>query len=300
MASKRTTHHAQRTAQNVYTVILVGGKGKRLRPLSSDARPKAFLSVTRDRKTMFRKALDRARILVPENNILVVANKAHAALVKRDFPGIKKENLLLEPVSRNTAPAIILAAYVLKKRQGDALMVVLPTDQYVASGKKYIRSLKTGMDFAEDNAALVVLGVRPDRPSPQFGYIKIGARRPKTADRKIFKVERFTEKPDPETAKKYMDSGKYLWNTGAFIFKASSLLRAAEIFVPRILKSLKNYAKLPDISIDYAIMEKARNIYCVMGEYQWQDMGNFESLARILRRESRRFVMKNGKIVKVL
>ena len=273
----------------IYVVVLVGGKGKRLRPLSSDARPKAFLSVTCDRKTMFRKTLDRARKLVHENNILVVANKDHRSLVKSDFLKIKKENMLLEPVSRNTAPAITLAANELQRRHDDAVMVVLPTDQYIADEKKYLDSVKNGIGFAKTNEALVVLGVKPGAPSTQFGYVRVKG--PVARVQGILKVEKFTEKPDLKTAKRYLKSGKYLWNTGAFIFKVSAFLRAVKKFAPVMYNNIKNYTRVPDISIDYAIMEKAPNIFCASGKYRWQDMGSFESLAKILRRESRQFIV---------
>ncbi len=292
----------------VYAVILVGGKGKRLRPLSSDLRPKAFLPVTKDRKTMFGKTLGRARRLVPGKNVLIVANKDHAGLVKRDFSRARKANLLLEPVSRNTAPAITLAAFVLSKRDSGALMVILPTDQYIVSEEEYLNSIKRGVDFVKNNSeAFVVIGVRPIFPSTEFGYMKTGDRRPETGDQKIYKVEKFTEKPDRKTAVEYVREKRYLWNTGAFIFKASAFLRAVKKLAPDIYDRLKdpgaivrNYAGLPDISIDYAIMEKMRNIYCVTGEYGWHDMGSFDSLAKVLRREKRDFITKDGRIVKIL
>ncbi len=135
----------------VYAVILVGGRGKRLRPLSSDSKPKAFLSVTKDRKTMFRKTVERLVKIVPRENILVVANRMHADLVRRDFP-VSGENLLLEPVSRNTAPAIIYAASVLKKRGGDAVMVIIPTDQYIINDDKYnAEKLKKNKSFVSSS-----------------------------------------------------------------------------------------------------------------------------------------------------
>ncbi len=314
----------------VFAVILVGGKGKRLRPLSTDSRPKAFLSVTRDRKTMFRKTIDRIKKIVPQDDILVVANKRHLKLVRKDFPAIAKGNLMSEPLSRNTAPAIVLAAFVLQRRSDDPLMVVVPTDQYVINEREYLKCLKRGIRFVTDNKdVLIVIGAKPRYPATGFGYIKtagrpsascldiarhrsrhrepverLGTGRPKTPD--IYKVERFTEKPNLELAKKYLKDKRYLWNAGAFIFRTSSLLRAARRFAPRIFEGLRDltdidrsYEKLPDISIDYTIMEKADNIYCVKASYEWQDMGSFDAIKTILKRERRRFVLKGDKIIKI-
>ncbi|OGW85402.1 MAG: hypothetical protein A2987_00565 [Omnitrophica bacterium RIFCSPLOWO2_01_FULL_45_10] len=293
-------------SDKVSAVILVGGKGKRLRPLSTDNMPKAFLSVTRDRKTMFRKTLDRILTIVPERDILVVANTAHSRLVKRDFPFLKRANFLLEPVSRNTAPAITLAALRIKEVSGDAIIVVLPTDQYVTDKKKYLDSIRIGIDFVKKHSGvLLVLAVKPKGPATGFGYLRVkgGSR----AKKSIYKVEEFVEKPDVKTAKRYVKSGRYLWNAGGFIFRASSILRAVERLVPKIFDNLRNlkdiqsvYMKLPNISIDYAVMEKADNIYCVKGLYGWRDMGSFESLKEILEREGRKYVSRGKKIVKIL
>lgn len=300
----------RRNTNNVYAVILVGGKGKRLRPLSTNSRPKAFLSITRDRKTMFGMTLNRARKITTDANILVVANRLHAGLVKRDFPGLRSENLILEPVSRNTAPAITLAAFALGRRSIDPVMVVLPTDQYIIESDRpgYLESVKVGIGFAASHSdALMVLGVRPRYPATGFGYIKTIDHRPKTRDPKIYKVEKFEEKPDLKTAKRYVKSGKYLWNAGTFFFRVDALLTAVRKFAPRIFEGLvksksirSSYGKLPDISIDYAIFEKARNIHCVKGSYEWHDMGSFESLKTILERESRRYTVKGERVTKIL
>lgn len=293
--------------KNVYAVILIGGKGKRLRPLSTNARPKAFLSVTKDRKTMFRITADRARKFAAGGNILVSANKAHLKLIKADLPGISKDNLMLEPVSRNTGPAIGVAATAAIKRSAEAVIVVMPSDQYIPDTPKYLNSIKSGIDFARDRDCLIVLGLKPTYPSTGFGYIKV---KTKARDAKnIYRAERFVEKPDIKTAKKFLKDGNYLWNAGAFIFRADAILRALEKFAPDISGILTRmdksngetlYKKFPDISIDYAVMEKARNIYCVRGSYRWRDIGSFESLKKVLQKESRDFVVKNGKIVKIL
>ena len=295
-----------KSKNNVYAVILVGGKGKRLRPLSTDERPKAFLSVTRDRKSMLARTVHRIAGLVPSSRIVVVANRMHARLVRRDLPDIKKANLILEPVSRNTAPAIALASNVITKRDRDAVMVALPTDHYIDGESKQLDCLRKGIGLiSQKRSAIAVLGLKPMHPSTQFGYIKLG--RPVAGSRGIYSVERFVEKPDLETAKKYMRSGRYLWNSGIFIFNAQQLMKTLEACAPKISAMLgrgkmteRVYAKMPDVSFDYAVMEKAKEIYCVRGSYGWSDVGSFRALKSVLKRESRRFVEKNGKIIKII
>ncbi|MCX5686762.1 MAG: mannose-1-phosphate guanylyltransferase [Candidatus Omnitrophica bacterium] len=301
--SRRTPKTEHRKPDEVYAVILVGGKGKRLRPLSTDEKPKAFLSVTRDRKTMFRNTLERVRGLIGEDNIIVVANKSHAKLVKKDFRGIGKRNLILEPVSRNTAPAIALAAHAIKKRNGCGIMAVLPSDQYITGRNKYLAAIRSAVDFVRKKSdAIIALGIRPTSPSTQLGYIKVQSSEFRVQS--ICKVEKFTEKPDLETAKRFVLSGQYLWNAGAFIFRVDTLLKAVKKFSPGIYallgKGAKHYKDMPDISIDYAVMEKTRNMYCARGAYGWDDIGSFQSLIPVLKRESRRFVLEDGKVTKIL
>jgi len=289
---------------HVYPVILVGGKGKRLRPLSTDIKPKAFLSVTRDGKTMFSRTVERISRLIPESKVVVVANSDHAGLVKKDFKGIRPDNLLLEPVSRNTAPAVAYASSVLDARDSGAILVVLPADHYVTRIKDYLKVMRSGIDFARDNEAVVAIGIDPTSPSTEYGYIRIHGR---PRGEKPCKVEKFTEKPDFKTARGYINSGHYLWNSGIFIFRASVMLRLIKLYAPSMNSVLadragieKAYPKFPDISLDYSIMEKAHNIYCVKGNYGWKDVGGFDSLKSILKRESRRFIEKNGKVTKIL
>jgi mannose-1-phosphate guanylyltransferase len=263
------------------------------------------LSITADRKTMFSRTVLRARKLVRDGNIVVVANRSHARLVRRDFPAIKKCNLITEPVSRNTAPAIALAASELKRRGIDPVVIVLPTDQYIIDEKAYIDSLAKAARFAANMDAIVVIGVTPDSPSTEFGYIR--AHEHARYGKGIYKVERFMEKPKIDVAKGYIKSGKFLWNTGAFVFRASVLLRALRYCAPNIARSfedprkaLVNYGRLSNISIDHAVMQKAPNLYCVRGSYGWRDMGSFENVRWALIRESRDFLSRGDKILKVL
>lgn len=294
--------------QRVHAVILIGGKGKRLRPLSTDAKPKSFLSVTKDRHTMFRKTLDRIRRIIPEENIFVIANRRHVRLVKKDFSKIAKSNLILEPISRNTAPAVALAAFILQKKMEDALMVVLPADHYIPDEKKHLACMAKGIEFALNNEDVIVtLGLKPRFPATVYGYIQLNTDGRHVKAGEVCKAHRFVEKPDLATAKKYLKSNSYLWNCGIFIFRASTILAAVKKFKPeifRLLKDLKNtersYKKLPDISIDYAVMEKAGNIFCVKCAHGWDDIGSFKVLRSILRRESRKFTAKGEEITGII
>lgn len=306
----------RRTTDNVYAVILVGGIGKRLQPLSKPSRPKPFLSITKDNKTIFRKTVDRIKKLIPPENLLVVANKMQAGLVKKNFPKIAGHNLLLERVSRNTAPAIALAALDLRKRCGDVTMVVLPADHYIGNERIYLNTIKKGIDFVEKNpSALVTIGLSPSFPATGYGYIRVkgqacpgkSKRQARGSRVKIYKVERFVEKPDIKTAQKFLDDGGYLWNTGTFIFKAVTYLDEVRRLAVDIYGGLKDmrkieekYKMLPNISVDYAIMEKADNIYCVKGAYIWEDIGSFASLKKILKAEGRPFIERGSKVVKIL
>jgi len=303
---KRSTIHDPRSTKNIYVVILVGGKGKRLRPLSTDAKPKAFISVTKDRKTMFRRTLDRARKITASSNIIVAANARHEALVRKDFPGIKKDNLLLEPVSRNTAPAIAMAASILKKRCDGAVMLVVHSDQYIIGEKEFFDSVRNGVDFIRGRkSAIAIVGIRPSVASTELGYIRVQGLGSRVQG--IFKAREFVEKPDARTAEKYLGSGDYLWNAGVFIFKPEMILNAFKKHAPKIYDLAvraagidDTYERMPDISIDHAVLENTSGIYCVMGSYRWLDLGTFENIRKVLERESRDFVLKDGKMIKII
>ncbi len=290
---------------NVYAVILVGGIGKRLEPLSKPSRPKPFLSVTKDRKTIFAKTIARIKRVLPMENIVVVANKRQARLIKKSRPKIVKGNLLLEKVSKNTAPAIALASLELKKRSHDAVVVVLPADHYIGNERVYLNTIKKGVDFVKGNPrALVTIGLKPSFPATGYGYIRVKAG---SLGQGVYQVERFVEKPDIQTAQNFIKDGSYLWNTGTFIFKAVTFLGTIRRLAKGIYGPLKDlrtieekYDMLPNISVDYAIMEKAYEIYCVKGSYRWEDIGSFDSLKKVLKAEGRRFVERDGKVTKII
>ena len=286
---------------DIYAVILVGGRGKRLRPLSTALRPKAFLSVTKNRETMFRGTVDRILKLVDPGNIVVVANKKHCALVKRDLPEASWKNILLEPIPRNTAPAAALAARHIAELDRNAVMVVIPADHYVPDAAKETVSLGLAVDFLKRiGDAIVTIGIEPYRPCTEYGYIKV------SKPGLVVKADRFVEKPDIDTAMRYIASGNYLWNSGIFILKVKTLLASLKRYAPAIFTAInhpdpsKGYDGMPEISLDYAIMEKARNMYCVKGRYGWSDVGSFDMLEKVLKAESRHFIKKCGKIIKIV
>lgn len=303
--TKRNTQYAIRSTNNVFAVILVGGIGKRLQPLSRPSRPKPFLSVTKDKRTIFARTVDRIKKIIDPKNIAVVANISQARLVKKSFKGILRKNLLLEKVSRNTAPAIALAALELKKRDSDAIMAVFPADHYIGDEKTFLNTIQKGINFVEKNpSAIVTIGLKPYFPSSSYGYIKV---RWDDSIGRIYKVDRFVEKPDIKRSAEFIKEGNYLWNTGTFIFKAKTFLGAVRRLSSDIYGGMKDvrkieerYGKLPNISVDYAIMEKAYDIYCIKGSYFWEDIGSFDSLKKILKMEGRRFVEKDGKVTKII
>jgi mannose-1-phosphate guanylyltransferase len=326
MTSTRGGRRAADKGSHVYAVILVGGRGKRLRPLSTDERPKAFLSITRDRRSMFARTLARTCRVVPRKNIFVVANRMHGRLVRRDFPDIGRGRLILEPVSRNTAPAAALAVKAIHGIDPDAIVAVMPTDHYIRDEAAQARCAKAAHEFMRGHPeAILVFGMRPTFASTQYGYVKIRNRSGhssgmpdhpaalareagiKRRSTQVVKVEAFVEKPDGPTAKRYVESGAFLWNSGAFVFTSRGFLGALKKHANDIWRCLKTvdrkgrgYERMPDISLDYAIMEKAKNIYCMKGSYGWSDVGSFAALRKVLRRESRKFAEAGGKIMKIL
>lgn len=275
----------------LYPVIMAGGSGTRFWPLSRKARPKQFLPLTSN-KPLIAETAARLTGLAKPKDVRVVCGKAHEKAVKQALK-LPPGNVVVEPVARNTAPAIALAAAHVAAKDPAGILAVLPSDHHVADVPGFKRVLAAAAAVAE-GGHLVTIGIKPSRPETGYGYIRVGE--PLTGEAR--KVQAFVEKPDLETAKRYVESGEYLWNGGIFLFRADAILAAFREHMPELWKGLekiqaavgkrtyagvlaKVFPKLPSTSIDYGVMEKASNIAVVPGDFGWSDVGSFAALPEV-------------------
>lgn len=274
---------------------MAGGRGERFWPKSRKSLPKQFLSLTGDGKTMIQLTVERILPLVDMQDIYIATNRSYKALVRQQLPELPEENILCEPVAKNTAPCIGLGAMHIAKKYEDAVMFVLPSDHLIKYNAMYLDTLRRASEVAEEGENLVTLGIMPDYPETGYGYIKfVVDQRKGTA----FEVERFVEKPDLETAKRYLATEQYLWNSGMFIWRVSTILHNMEKYLPETYAGLcrirdaigtseenevleKEFALFKSESIDYGIMEKADHIYTLPGSFGWDDVGSWNAVERI-------------------
>ena len=276
-------------------LIMAGGRGERFWPKSRKNLPKQFLSLTDDGKTMIQLTVERILPLVELEDIYIATNRDYKALVQEQLPGLPEENILCEPVGKNTAPCIGLGAMHVAKKYEDAIMMVLPSDHLIKYTQMFTNTLSDACDVAERGENLVTLGITPDCPETGYGYIKFI---PDQLLGRAFAVERFVEKPNLETAKEYLATEQYLWNSGMFIWKVSTILKNLQEHLPEMYDGLcrigdaigteqeqevlvKKFTDFQSVSIDYGIMEKAKNIYILSGSFGWDDVGSWLAVGRI-------------------
>lgn len=276
-------------------LIMAGGRGERFWPKSRKNLPKQFLSLTDDGKTMIQLTVERISSIVDLEDIYVSTNKDYKHLVLEQLPGIPEENILCEPVGRNTAPCIGLGAVHIAKKYNEALMIVLPSDHLIKYTKMFLNTLESSCSLAEKAENLVTIGITPDYPETAYGYIKFNTDK---SDGQAFGVERFVEKPSLEVAKEYLETEEYLWNSGMFVWKVSTIIENLKRFIPKTYSGLIEIQKaigtdeyehkletiFPNFeseSIDYGIMEKASNIYIIPGTFGWDDVGSWLAVGRI-------------------
>jgi len=277
---------------------MAGGRGERFWPKSRSTLPKQFLSLTSDGKTMMQLTAQRLLPIVDYEDMFVVTNQSYVNLVREQLPQIPPENILAEPTARNTAPCIGFAAAIIGRKYEDAAMLVLPSDHLIKFEEMYIDIMVQAIEVAKDDGNLVTIGITPTYPETGYGYINFGRDEGEDKHRGVYTVKRFVEKPDIGTAKEYLASGQYLWNSGMFVWKLSTIMERFNEFLPDTYKGLLQIGEAfgtPEFkqtleqcfnlfkseSIDYGIMERASRIYTIPGNFGWDDVGNWLALERI-------------------
>ena len=270
----------------MYGIILAGGSGSRLWPISRELYPKQLLNLNSD-KSLLQATFERLKTCIPEQNIISITNTKHTSNIRMQLSGLTKSPVILsEPVAKNTAPAIAACTkYIIQTSNSDPIIIVAPSDQFIKDNKKFQDTVKKGEKLAQEGY-IVTFGIEPSYPETGFGYINTGDKIDEG-----FKVKEFVEKPELETAKKYLNEGTYFWNSGIFMFKASTFLQETEKHAPEIMKILNEFDfsksneipfvafdKMPNISVDYAVMEKSDKIALVKLESDWNDLGSWSSI----------------------
>lgn len=275
---------------SLFPVILAGGKGERFWPLSRQTRPKQFLCLDGTDRSLLQATADRLLPLAADgNNLWVITSSAIAGGVKTQLPDLPPENLLIESQGRDTAAAVAWASLEIQKRYGDdAIIGFFPADHWIADQEMFAKTLSAAAELAASTAAIVTLGIKPAFPSTGYGYIEQGEVVGSFNDLPAYRVNRFTEKPDRETAENFLATGRFSWNSGMFIFRAGVVLKELYTHAPEIIEPIEKYGsdiypQLPKKSIDYALMEKTNLAYVLPAEFGWDDLGDWNAIERLLK-----------------
>lgn len=281
--------------QNTYCVIMAGGVGSRFWPLSRTNMPKQFLDILGTGKTLLQQTVDRFSDVCPLENVYIVSNTEYAELILQQIPGLKKEQVLLEPLRKNTAPCLAYANHVIMQKNPEANIVVAPSDHLIIDETEFTRVIETAVSFVQDKDVLLTLGIQPSRPETGYGYIQVNGSKDIDGIPCLRKVKTFTEKPNHEMARIFLESGDFFWNSGMFIWSLKSIDHAFDMYLPDMQQLFKEgadvygtdeeagfittvYNSCNKISIDYGIMEKAENVYVMCANFGWSDLGTWGSL----------------------
>ncbi len=276
--------------KNYYAVIMAGGVGSRFWPMSTEKNPKQFHDMLGVGSSLIQKTYARFESIIPSENILISTNKKYKTLVKKHLKNVKDSQLLLEPDMRNTAPCILYAALKIYNQNPDAVMIIAPSDHWIDDEVTFIKNVKQSFEASQNAPILMTLGIRPAYPNTGYGYIQF-----KSSENEVKEVNKFTEKPDLETAKKFIKSGDFLWNAGIFIWSAKTIIKSFSDLLPNMFALFNegmsvyntkkeyefieaNYGKSENISIDYGIMEPSKNVFVLPVSFGWNDLGTWNSL----------------------
>lgn len=289
-----------------YAIIMAGGSGTRFWPLSRSDRPKQFLSLGPDARSLLRATAERVWALIPPERTFVVTSELLREQVERELPELDATRVLAEPVGRNTAPCIGWAATHVRRLDPEAVMTILPADHHIGDTEAYVDTLRRGLEAAT-HGDCVTIGIRPTRAETGYGYIEVGTE----LDPGVFRARRFVEKPNRQRAEQFVASGSFLWNSGMFFFLASHILEAIDLHLPGLGKQLQEYetaaeqgheaelvsatyASLPAVSIDHGIMEKVDSVSVVPGSFDWSDLGSWTSAWELSAQDERGNVLPEG------
>lgn len=299
---------------SIYVVIMAGGVGSRFWPYSRTNRPKQFIDVLGTGKSLLQMTYDRFKNMTTSDKILVVTNEQYSGLVAEQLPELEADQILGEPHRRNTAPCIAYAAYKIKEKDPNAVMVISPADHAIFNENRFFELINAAAEGAEDKEKLITIGITPNRPETGYGYIQFI--QDENEGQLVKKVKTFTEKPELELAKKFIDSGDFVWNAGIFVWSISAILEAFRSSLPDIADIFeegsssyytsneadfisKAYAQARNISIDYGVMEKATNVYVVMGDFDWSDLGSWNSLHEIREKDDNDNVIESSNTITI-
>jgi len=282
----------------MYAVIMAGGKGTRFWPLSRAQKPKHLIKITGE-KTVIRQTVDRILPLFSPEKILIVTASSQASMVREELPEIPHKNVISEPMGLNTAPCIALAAAFIGKRAKDAVMVCLPADHIIEDEEEFRRSIKVAVEAARSGDYLVTIGIEPTGPETGYGYLKRGGVKMLIQGRAVYEVHHMREKPPREEAERMIAEGGFYWNSGMFIWRQEAIWDALKAFLPEIAGKIEEivplldtekgeeataqaYRNMKSISIDYGVMEKAKNTLLLPGNFGWSDVGSWDALWEIM------------------
>ena len=294
----------------MHAVIMAGGRGTRFWPRSREKKPKHLLDIVSNR-TIIQETVDRIKPLIKPKNILIVTGRKHARELMRQLPEVPAKNILIEPIGRNTAACIGLAAVHIQKKAKDDVMVVLPSDHGIGDPERYRTVIAAAAQAAEQENALVTIGIQPTSPHTGFGYMEGSASIGQVAGHALLRVKSFREKPDRRQAQAFLQSGNFFWNSGMFVWKASTILNEIERFLPDLYSGLMTiksslgksseakilstiYKGLTPISIDYGVMEKAKDVFVIPASFGWSDVGSWDALWEISSKDGRGNALAGG------
>lgn len=290
-----------------YALVMAGGKGERFWPWSRSSEPKQFLTLTGTR-SLIQQTWDRLQKFFVPGNIFVATGQSFVPLVRKHLPRLPGENILVEPMGRDTAPCIGLAALRLQKMDPQSIMLVLPADHLVTSRRVFQECLQKCLELAENKDYLITIGIKPTRPETGYGYIE-KKKTPLHGKGGVYRIKQFVEKPDLEKAQRYLNEGTFYWNSGIFAWKTKLILAKIQEYLPDLYRGLKEiephlgtplekealaklFPALPSVSIDYGVMEKEKKILMVQGDFGWDDLGSWTALAKQFRKKGNDNVSK--------